>query len=243
MKKLFINFVVVLVVFSFVSVDAVSAMPSSKPFSDVRHGSETNPTPYWSAINWAFNNGVIEGYADGTFRPDQCVTRAEFLKLLTETSPLPFEPGRAGGADRFPDVNSNDWFYAYVGNAVTLSWVEGYPDGTFRPHSPVNRVEALKMALWGFNIDHYSRDTGWAWSDVVPGTWYFPYFFAALDKNLLPLAHARYSTLEGGMPSNFYYPDGCMNRAEVVELLSRARAMRDHGLQSYTDNLQPFNFR
>lgn len=235
MKRIALKSFAFLTIFTLLSLNTALASPWPKPFSDVRVGHETSPTPYWSAINWAYNKGIIQGYSDGTFRPDQCVNRAEFLKLLTEISPLPYVAERATSADIFPDVNSNDWFYTYVGNAVALNWVQGYSDGTFRPANPVNRVEALKMTFWGFNIEQNAPQVSSSWTDINFEAWYFPFFNAGLSKNIIPLAH---------VPTNLdpkkYFPDGCMTRAEVAELLFRARAMRDHGLQSYTNNLHPF---
>ena len=50
---------------------------ASAAFSDVNEG-----TDYISSITWMSENGVIQGYPDGTFKPDQCVNRAEFLKMM-----------------------------------------------------------------------------------------------------------------------------------------------------------------
>jgi hypothetical protein len=203
-----------LILFAFLVFPAQS-YAAERSFSDVNES-----TNYNDSIDWLSDADIVIGYPDGTFKPDQCVNRAEFVKLVTLTSSLPYVPERT--TDKFPDVRPSDWFYTYVGNAFTLSWIQGYPDGTFKPGNCVNRVEAIKMALWGFNIDHYPvPDIGWPWADVKHDAWYSSYFYTAIDKSLLPLEHVKYTNLESGWPSNYYYPDRNMTRAEVAEMLYR----------------------
>ena len=87
--------------------------------------------------------GIVEGYEDGAFRPDSPVTRAEAMTLLlraTRVSVLLEQ--QETPAPAFDDIDPNDWFAPGIAGAHVLGIVEGYEDGTFRPHSPITRAEA-----------------------------------------------------------------------------------------------------
>lgn len=94
----------------------------------------------------AYAHGVIHGYPDGTFRPEQPVNRAEALKILLRTSGLePFDD--AVDLGRFSDIEPNAWYEEYIESALSYGFVEGYPDGTFRPGREITRAEAAKLTL------------------------------------------------------------------------------------------------
>ena len=161
--------------------------------------------------------------------------------MLTLTRPWQFNAERARDADRFSDVGSTDWYYPYVGNAVTLSWVQGYSDGTFKPNKSVNRVEALKMSMWAYGIENYLSNKDYNWIDVETNAWYSPYFISAEDKKLLPMEHIKRPTVNPPIPGSYYYPNSCMARGEVAELLYRIKAMSDNNVASFTTELLPTN--
>jgi len=124
-------------------VAAFFAIPGTKGFSDINAN-----TDYKSAIDWMTNNGVIQGYADQTFKPDQCVKRVEFLKMLFLMLNI---DANNSTAELFKDTYADQWYAPYVKTARARGTVEGYPDGTFKPAQCVARVEALKMAILEFN--------------------------------------------------------------------------------------------
>lgn len=87
--------------------------------------------------------GIVRGYDDGSFRPDQPVTRAEALKILLLASRLEQPPEVV--TLPFPDVTSDAWYALYVGQAYYFDIIRGYDDGTFRPDFPITRAEAAKV--------------------------------------------------------------------------------------------------
>ncbi len=90
-----------------------------------------------SYIQKATDLGLINGYKDGTFRPDQDVTRAEFTKMLNTTL------GNNTLVDvDFSDVVSEQWFCADVCKGVAAGYINGYTDGTFLPDNNISRQEA-----------------------------------------------------------------------------------------------------
>jgi hypothetical protein len=85
--------------------------------------------------------GIVGGYGDGSFRPNEPVNRAAALKMITLAAGadyMGFEPS-------FGDVRSSDWYASYVGFAQKSGIVGGYPDGTFRPGNLITRAEVAKI--------------------------------------------------------------------------------------------------
>jgi hypothetical protein len=94
----------------------------------------------------AVQEGIVEGYDDGSFRPDDPINRAEALKILLKATDLesleePFVE------QEFSDVPEDAWFAPYVERLVEYTIVEGYEDGTFRPEQYLTRAEASKILL------------------------------------------------------------------------------------------------
>lgn len=117
----------------------------------------------------------INGYSDGTFKPEKAVTRAEFLKMLVvalcedfdENAPYPENV-------TFSDVTDTDWFAPYVKYAAAKGIVRGYEDGTFKPQGSITRAQAAVMVARAQNLDVGSAvssqftdmDSSWASAEV-----------------------------------------------------------------------------
>ncbi len=97
--------------------------------------------PYSEAITAFKTEGILQGYADGLFRPDHTVNRAEFMKIVLMVNHI-----ESGGQDCFPDV-AQEWFAPWVCAAVERGIVSGYSDGLFRPERTISFVEAAKMLV------------------------------------------------------------------------------------------------
>src|SRR5665647_1933652 len=88
------------------------------------------------------DNGLIKGYPDGTFKPDNNITRAEFITLVngafgyTTTASI-----------SFTDVGQNAWYASAIAVAVEAGYITGYPDGTMRPDNPISREEAATIIM------------------------------------------------------------------------------------------------
>jgi len=138
MKKLIATALAVVMIFGLVSVGFAAA----PEFPDI----EGNK--YEKDILRLASLGVISGYDDGTFRPEDPVKRQEFAKLLVEMLGLGSVANMMKGqAVPFADVPANSWASGYINVAVTMGIINGYPDGTFKPENPVTYAEALKMIL------------------------------------------------------------------------------------------------
>ncbi|MFI3227417.1 MAG: S-layer homology domain-containing protein [Clostridia bacterium] len=110
--------------------------------------------------------GVINGYTDGTFRPDNTVTRAEMAKMIftIKNGGSDDASAFAGIYTEFSDVESH-WAAGYIKFCENTGIIAGYTDGTFKPDEEVTGVEALKMALvaLGYNAEKAGL-TGTYWS-------------------------------------------------------------------------------
>jgi rare lipoprotein A len=147
-------------------------------FSDVPPSS-----PDYEAINALRDQGVIEGYPDNTFRPNNSINRAEILKivLLGSKTLVP----EIQKQSIFPDVDSSAWYGKFVSKAKNLGIVKGDENtGLFRPGDNVNLSEALKILLTTQGITAPIPKAN-PYSDVPKDIWFAPYFEYARLAGLL----------------------------------------------------------
>ena len=141
-------------------------VPHTVSFSDV-------PADAWyaEAVNTLASLGMINGYPDGTFRPDAPITRAEFcvIALAFAYEPEDFDCN-------FRDVSTSDWFYDYVAQATSYGWISG-ADRSFRPNECITRAEVsvivnnmLGRAADEDYIDRHEDELN-TFPDVKPSHW------------------------------------------------------------------------
>lgn len=94
-----------------------------------------------NAISTLSNMELINGYPDGTFRPDAYITRAEFAKIAAGF----FDYATSYQQGTYVDVDANAWYADYIAAAVDLGLINGYPDGTIRPDVGIIRAEACTI--------------------------------------------------------------------------------------------------
>lgn len=109
-------------------------MTQDNDFSDVSEGQWFN-----CAISTMSDLGVLKGYPDGTFRPNAPITRAEFAAIAAR-----FDGREPDGMARFTDIRGH-WGAEEISRAYQNCWVDGYPDGTFRPDRDITRAEAMTL--------------------------------------------------------------------------------------------------
>ena len=111
-----------------------SYMTQNNEFTDVSEGQWFN-----CAISTMSEMGVLKGYPDGTFRPNAPITRAEFAAIAAR-----FDGREADGLARLSDIRGH-WGAEEISRAYQNCWVDGYPDGTFRPDQDITRAEAMTL--------------------------------------------------------------------------------------------------
>lgn len=136
-------------------------------FSDVTAGKWFN-----NAVSTATNAGKLTGYPDGTFRPNQSITRAEFAAIAVRFLSDEVQ-GVSGG--NFSDT-AGHWAADAIGRAAAAGWIAGYPDGTFRPNAPITRAEAATIInnMLGRTPDkEHLLDNMIVWPDNPESAWYY----------------------------------------------------------------------
>lgn len=114
---------------------SASTVSFAAGFSDLSQASWAKAT----IEEWT-QKGLVSGYPDGTFRPSNHITRAEFATLVQKAFDLKSE-----AKSEFSDVESSDWYYDAVTTLASLGVVGGYEDGTFRPAGHITRAEAAAI--------------------------------------------------------------------------------------------------
>ncbi|MGE5572909.1 MAG: S-layer homology domain-containing protein [Bacteroidota bacterium] len=154
------------------------------------------------AIVSLVDEGIIAGYPDGTFKPENPVTRAEFAKVVARAFAI-----RPTGEPKFRDIEAN-WAKAYITALAEAGIVSGYPDGTFKPDRHITRAEMVTMLVrvvkLADNMDSLEQPEP-SFTDVAPGHWAF---------RAVETAHAL-----GILPVHFgvvFQPDAATTRAETA---------------------------
>ena len=171
----------------------------------------TDISRHWAkdSIQALADAGVVRGYPGGKFLPDQSMTRAEFVTLVSQAAglqPLSYTVG-------FRDVKKGDWFSGHVAAAAKAGYIKGYKDGTFRPNQPITRNEmsvvlakVLKLSLGG-SLPFKDKKQ-------IP-SWAAPSVAALVQKGYV-----------SGYPDKTFRGSGKATRAEIATVVNRA-CLRD----------------
>lgn len=134
-------------------------------FSDVDSSRWSN-----NAISTLANAGIISGYKEGTFKPGQTITRAEFAAIASR-----FDSVSENVTNPFTDTEGH-WAEQLISNAADKGWVGGYPDSTFRPSNAITRAEAMTLINKVLNREVDKEGLladAKQWPDNQEGKWYY----------------------------------------------------------------------
>ena len=196
MGKNFINKLLPLALTAAMIVPSVPAMAA--PSDIAGHWAESVITQWQS-------KGLIQGYEDGTFKPGNTITRAEFVTLMNNAKGFWSE-----GSINFSDVKNGSWFYSAVARAVAAGYVKGYSDGSFKPNNTITRAEAAVMIA---NTAKLSANEAGAYCFTDIGS--IP---AWARGSVGAVVAAGYMT---GYPDGSFYANASISRAEAVSSLNR----------------------
>ena len=154
----------------------------------------------YDAIVYAQQERIVSGYPDGTYKPNNTINRAEFVKIIVGAQGLPTDTPM-GVTMTFPDVNiDRDWFFPYVISAHFSHLIDGYPDGTFKPNNTINFAEASKIIMRSFGFDQPAIDS----------PWYAPFIVELGERHAIPTSVHSFDQL--------------ITRGEMAEIIYRLRA-------------------
>ncbi len=224
----------------FVLFSSPSALAQS--FSDV--SKDNDGFDFFRSVEFIKSEGLANGYQDGTFKPNNLINRAEFLKILVETQ---FSrdtidnciTNKISSNEKyiyFSDVPRDAWFAKYVCIAKSENIIKGYTDGTFRPGQNVSYGEALKMAV--NTLVEYTKES-------TEGLWYYPF-----EEKLQQFSYISQIYLQKDPRSIIFIKDGktdCQiydcdfyinrgNMAQIIAAIKIGKAPENEKIVRYLKN-------
>ncbi|MBP1992746.1 DUF4838 domain-containing protein [Paenibacillus eucommiae] len=158
------------------------------------------------------DSGLIQGYAEGTFKPDQTVTRGETAALINRS----FNFNEKTQIE-FADLSAADWVYEDVSKAVKAGYMEGYTDGTIGFKKAISRQEAAVILARLLQLDITSEnDAANVFKDVKQ--------IALWSKGAIAAVAAAH--IMEGYEDGSFKPQALITRAEVIVTLDRALKSR-----------------
>ena len=100
---------------------------------------------YSAFVGYLEKYNIIRGYEDGTFRPDESITRAEFVTIAVRYYSLFNEVKSVSNTTKYNDLSNNYWAIKNISYATSEKWLNGYSDGSFRPDIVVTRAEVVTI--------------------------------------------------------------------------------------------------
>ena len=123
---------------------------------------------YAEAVAVLNGMGVFKGYEDGSFKPENKITRAEvatiIYRIYTKDVAKNDKSGLYASYNKFTDMAGAGWAAGYIGYCANAELVKGYPDGTFKPSGNVTGYEVLAMILRAVGYDKNNEFTGADWA-------------------------------------------------------------------------------
>lgn len=206
------------------SVPAIAQTRIQTQFSDVSSG-------HWASdfIVSLTDRNIIAGFPDGTFRPDQPVTRAQYAAMVRQA----FSRSRVRSTTRFVDVPRDFWAIAAIDQAYTMGFLSGYPGGIFRPNQNIPRAQVLVSLANGLNYQSNTRSSLQFYRDRADIPDYAVASIAAATENQMVVNYPDIQRLQ---------PNQSATRAEVAAFIYQALASQQQVAQvnsPYIVNVQP----
>ncbi|SDD38827.1 S-layer homology domain-containing protein [Peptococcus niger] len=129
---------------------------------------------YADAVGYAVQKGIVSGYPDGTFKPNQAISRGEFAAIAARFTDMTGDQPPA-----FSDLDPNHWSYQAICQVAAKGWLSGYPDGSFKPNQPITRAEVATISNRMLNrtpdLDRLKAHTADLpqFNDVGSGDWFY----------------------------------------------------------------------
>jgi uncharacterized delta-60 repeat protein len=174
--------------------------PGGVTYSDVPPGS-----PFYSFVTCLANRGIIAGYADGTFRPGNPVTRGQLAKIVSNAAGYS-EPVTG---QTFSDVPPGSPFYEFVERMARRGVIGGYADGTFRPGANATRGQISKIVSNAAGLN--DAVTGQTFSDVPASNPFYPFIERMAAHGII-----------GGYADGTFRPSANATRGQVAKIGANA---------------------
>lgn len=157
-----------------------------------------------SIKSW-IEKGLVKGYQDGTFKPNDSITRAEFMTLVNKAFGFTTEV-----ATSFTDVKTSDWYYAEINKAKAAGYITGYADGTIKPNYKISRQEVAVILAKITHLGETQTTLAFRDASQLPA-WSKGAVAAVVSKGFM-----------NGYPDQTFQPVKPITRAEAVVTLDNA---------------------
>ncbi|NRF90165.1 S-layer homology domain-containing protein [Paenibacillus frigoriresistens] len=176
-------------------VEEAKANPTKVEFKDT--------TSHWAdaTVNIFVKLGVVNGYEDGTFRPNASITRAEFAEIIAKV----FDLSGTSTGNKLKDA-SGHWAESSINALTEIGIISGYEDGSFKPDKPISRAEIISIISKILNINT-TTPTSHAFTDV-DGAW-----------NKEQIEEAASAGLISGEGNGIFAPNKQSTRAEALTIV------------------------
>ena len=178
----------------------------------------TTPTAPSAPTPTVTTKSFINGFENGTVRPNDLITRAQLAQIVYS---LYYKSGDVSGVN-YSEVSSSHWAYNAISFVSAQGYMTGYPDGTFKPDAPITRAEIATVISRLKNLQNSQQAT---FTDVS-GHW--------ATEHINKLVAAGFIS---GYPDNTFKPNDNATRAEAVSIISKAegRSGKYTGSKSFSD--------
>gem|GEM_PF-2428691 len=214
LKRLYVQLLVLSMILLWVPLESTRA--ASVELVDIKgHWAEQD------ILEWV-QQGIITGYPDQTFRPDDVISRGEFVSLVNKA----FKFSASKTTITFKDLKPTDWVYSQVQTAVAQGYINGYSDQTFRQKQNINRQETATILNKLLKLDSITLFPTLSFndSDQIPG------WSKAAVQNMLGLG------IMDNDKNDSFQPQRLTTRAEAVVSIKQALARSsDTDLDLYTE--------
>ncbi len=159
---------------------------------------------YTAPIKSIFDRGLTNGFPDGTYRPNDTITRAEAVTMLGRALKL----DKSNKNHRFTDVPKDSYAAGYINSAYERGYIKGVSAKSFRPNDPIKRGDMALIIQKAFKLSG-TQQTGF--KDVPKSMYYYDAIQAAYSNNVVK-----------GYKDNTFRPKNPITRAENAEIMSNA---------------------
>ena len=193
----------------------------------IRFSDEPPGNPFYRYVRCLACLGIVNGYPDGTFRPNNLITRSQLSKIASNAEG--FNDNQT--IQSFEDVPPSDPFFQYIGRLASRGYINGYPCGDpgepcqpgnlpyFRPYNNVTRGQMSKILsnAAGFN----DTPSGQQFQDIAPGSVWYSYVYRLSTHNIIhgyPCGGNGEPCGPGNLP--YFRPNADSTRGAVVQIVS-----------------------
>jgi len=204
-RKIYVAAISVAVVLGVIVVEPVTTDAAGTSFTDVK------PTlDHYNPIMNLFERGIVRGYSDGTYRPDNNLTRGQASKILALALKLDTKNVKNPG---FKDVDKTNGFYKYIAALENAGLISGFEDNTFKPNVFMTRAHMAKAIDVGFKLE--SKSTVNPFKDVSNSAWYVNHVKALVSNKVTK-----------GKSATTFDPNSSITRAQMASFVVRTENIK-----------------